>query len=331
MKHLIHAIVVLSCILHFTLAGAQATDPLPSWNDGPTKVSILAFVQAVTDAKSPDFVAVPERIATFDNDGTLWVEQPMYAQMAFAIERVRILAPRHPEWTSQEPFQSVLKGELLPVFEGGEKALLQLLMASHAGSTTVDFERAVAAWIADTKAPRWSRPYTDLVYQPMLELLAYLRANEFKTYIVSGGVVEFMRPWAEKAYGIPPEQVIGSSIKTEFQMRDGKPVLVRMPEIEFITDKGGKPVAINSHIGRRPIAAFGNSDSDLEMLQWTTAGSGRRLGLLVHHTDAEREYAYDRTSKIGSLETALEAAPANGWVVADMKQDWKVIFPFDKK
>ncbi len=317
----------LVCALAFTSTIAGAADPLPSWNDGKAKQSIVDFVAKVAKDGSPSFVPVAERVATFDNDGTLWTEQPMYFQAFFVFDRVKALAPRHPEWKDQEPFASVLNGDVKAALAGGEPALVEMVMATHAGTTTEEFEKIVSGWIATAKHPKTGRLYTEMVYQPMLELLAYLRANGFKTFIVSGGGIEFIRPWAEKVYGIPPEQVVGSSIKTKFEMRDGKPVLVRLPELNFVDDKAGKPVGIQQHIGRRPIAAFGNSDGDLQMLQWTTAGSGARLALLVHHTDAEREWAYDRTSSIGCLDKALDEAQAKGWTVVDMKSDWKVIYP----
>ena len=308
-----------------SLANAQA-DPLPSWNDTASRRAIVEFVGKVTQEGSPDYVPVPERIATFDNDGTLWAEQPMYFQAFFIVDRVKALAPQHPEWTTQEPFASVLKGDMKTALAGGEKALLEMVMATHAGMSTAEFEQIVKDWIATARHPKTGRPFTEMIYQPMRELLAYLRANGFKTYIVSGGGIEFMRPWTEKVYGVPPEQVIGSSIKTKYEIRDGKPVLVRLPEINFIDDKEGKPIAINQHIGRRPIAAFGNSDGDLQMLQWTTAGAGPRFALIVHHTDAEREWAYDRKSHIGKLDKALDEAQARGWTVVDMKRDWKTVF-----
>ncbi len=309
-------------------AHAQGADPLPSWNDGLAKQSILDFVAAVTREGSPDFVPVRERIATFDNDGTLWVEQPMYAQLAFALDRVKALAPQHPQWTATQPFKAALEGDMKTLEGSGERGLLELIMVTHAGMTTDEFARIVTDWLATARHPRFGRPYTELVYQPMLELLAYLRASGFKTFIVSGGGVEFMRPWTERVYGVPPEKVVGSSIKTRFEMRDGRPTLFRLPEINFIDDKAGKPVGINEHIGRRPIAAFGNSDGDLEMLQWTTmAGNRRRLGLIVHHTDAVREYAYDRHSHFGGLDRALDVAAQNHWIVVSMKDDWSVIFP----
>jgi phosphoserine phosphatase len=305
---------------------AQAADPLPSWNDGPAKQSIITFVEKVTKDGSPDFVPVPERIAVFDNDGTLWCEKPLPVQLFFALDRVKVLAPEHPEWKEKEPFASLLKGDVKAAAAGGERAILELMMATHAGMTTEQFEKIVKDWIATAKHPKTGKLYTEMVYQPMLEVLAYLRANGFKTFIVSGGGIEFMRPWAEKSYGIPPEQVVGSSVKTQFEMRDGKPVLVREPELNFNDDKGGKPVGINEHIGRRPIAAFGNSDGDLQMLQYTGAGSGARFCLYVHHDDAEREYAYDRTDHLAKLDKGLDEAAAKGWTVVSMKNDWKIVF-----
>jgi phosphoglycolate phosphatase-like HAD superfamily hydrolase len=309
------------------LAIAQAPDPLPSWNDGQSKQAIIEFVEKVTSESSPDFVPPAERIATFDNDGTLWAEQPMYFQLAFALDRVAALAPEHPEWQGKEPFASLLNGDLKGALAGGEKAILEIVMATHANMTTEEFEQIVTAWIASAKHPKTGKLYTEMVYQPMLELLAYLRANGFKTFIVSGGGIEFMRPWTEKVYGIPPEQVVGSSIKTKYELHDGKPVLARLPELNFIDDKAGKPVGIHQYIGRRPIAAFGNSDGDLQMLQWTTAGEGARFALIVHHTDSEREWAYDRNSAVGRLDQALEEAREKGWTVVDMQGDWKTVFP----
>jgi hypothetical protein len=308
-----------------------AAQPLPSWNDGPAKQSILAFVKAVTDKGSKDFVPSAERVATFDNDGTLWAEQPMYFQLAFALDRVKALAPQHPEWKDKEPFASLLKGDLKGALAGGEPAIVQIVMATHAGMTTEAFEKIVRDWIATAKHPKTGRLYAEMVYLPMLELLRYLRANGFKTYIVSGGGAEFMRVFSEKVYGIPPEQIIGSTGKLKFELRDGKPVLVKLPEIDFIDDKAGKPVGIQKHIGRRPILAFGNSDGDLQMLQWTAAGGGARFMGIVHHTDAEREWAYDRKSHIGQLDKALDEANAKGWTVVDMKKEWKRVFPFEGK
>ena len=302
---------------------------LPSWNDGATKQAILNFVAAVTQEGSPNFVPPAERIATFDNDGTLWVEHPMYIQLAFALDRVKALASLHPEWKNTRPFKAALEGDMKTLAEAGEHGMAELVMATHARMTTEEFEKIVIDWFATARHPRFKRPYTELSYQPMIELLAYLRANGFKTFIVSGGGIEFMRPWTERVYGVPPEQVVGSSIKTQFQMRDGRPELFRLPEFNFIDDKAGKPVGINEFIGRRPIAAFGNSDGDIEMLQWTTMSGGVRLGLIVHHTDAEREYAYDRDTPFGRLDKALDAAAMNKWVVADMKNDWNRIFAFE--
>jgi hypothetical protein len=303
-----------------------AGDPLPSWNDGASKKSIITFVNRVTTEGSPDFVPVAERIATFDNDGTLWSEQPMYFQAFFIFDRIKVLAPQHPEWKDKEPFASVLRGDVKAALAGGEHGLLEMAMATHAGMTTDEFEQIVKDWIATAKHPVTGLLYTEMVYQPMLELLTYLRANGFKTYIVSGGGIEFMRPWTERVYGIPPEQVIGSSIRTKFELRDGRPVLARLPEINFIDDKAGKPVGIHQHIGRRPIAAFGNSDGDFEMLDWTTSGAGLRFGLIVHHTDADREWAYDRSSHVGKLDRGLTAAVSKGWTVVSMKDDWKTVY-----
>jgi hypothetical protein len=300
---------------------------LPSWNDGAPRNSIVDFVTKVTKADGPDFVQPAERIAVFDNDGTLWAEQPMYFQFFFVLDRIKALAPQHPEWKTQEPFAAILKGDVRAALGGGEKALGQLMMATHADMTSEEFEKIVSDWIATAKHPKTGRLFTEMVYQPMLELLTCLRANGFKTFIVSGGGIEFMRPWSERVYGIPPEQVIGSSIKTKFDLRDGKPVLVRLPEINFIDDGPGKPVGIQMQIGRRPLAAFGNSDGDLQMLQWTTAGNRARFMGIVHHTDAEREWAYDRNSPIGCLDKSLDEAQGRGWTVVDMKKDWKTIFP----
>ncbi len=306
---------------------SMAADPLPSWHDTAAKKSIVAFVQRTTTAGSPDFVPVPERIAVFDNDGTLWAEQPMYVQVFFMIDRVKALAPQHPEWKSKEPFASLLKGDMKAVAAAGEKGLLEMMAATHTGMTTEEFNKTVSDWIATARHPTTGKLYTEMVYQPMLELLAYLRTNGFKTFIVSGGGIEFMRPWTERVYGIPPEQVVGSSVKLKFEMRDGRPVLLKLPEIDLNDDKDGKPIGIQSHIGRRPIAAFGNSDGDLQMLQWTVAGGGARFALIVHHDDARREWAYDRTSHIGRLDKAWDEAKARGWTVVSMKEDWKAIFP----
>ena len=312
-------------------AVAQAPDPLPSWNDGPVRYAIVDFVTRTTTEGSRDFVPTNERIAVFDNDGTLWTEQPFYFQLAFAFDRARALAPKHPEWKSTQPFKALLERDTKSLAATGEKGLLTIMAATHAGLSTEEFSKAVLDWVTSARHPRFGQPYTELVYQPMLELLAYLRANGFKTFVVSGGGVEFMRPWMEKVYGIPPEQVVGSSgiVKLE-TAADGKPELMKLAKVEFIDDGPGKPVGINRFIGRRPIFAFGNSDGDLQMLQWTVAGSGARFAGLVHHTDAEREYAYDRNSKVGKLDKALDEATAKHWTVVDMKRDWKVVFPFEK-
>jgi phosphoglycolate phosphatase-like HAD superfamily hydrolase len=327
--------VVLAVLLSLAACGAAvaqpATDPLPSWNDGPVKQSIVDFVARVTADGSADFVPPAERIATFDNDGTLWTEQPVYFQLAFAFDRVKALAPQRPEWKTKEPFRSLLQNDMRGVVASGEKGLLEIMAASHAGTSTEEFTRAVLDWTVSARHPRFNRPYTELVFQPMLELLAYLRANGFKTFVVSGGGIEFMRPWMEKVYGVPPEQVVGSSgvVKLDTSA-GGKPELIKTAKIEFVDDGPGKPVGINRFIGRRPIFAFGNSDGDLQMLQWTMAGTGARFAGLVHHTDAEREYAYDRSSRIGKLDKALDEAAAERWTLVDMKRDWKVIFPFEK-
>jgi phosphoserine phosphatase len=305
--------------------------PLPSWNEGPSKEAILRFVEAATSESSAEFVPPLERIAVFDNDGTLWSEKPFYFQLAFALDRVKALAPQHPEWRDQQPFKAVLEDDIDGLLAGGVKAIVDILVATHGGNTSGEFEQIVLDWIASARHPRTGRLYTEMVYQPMLELLDYLRANGFRTYIVSGGGIEFMRAWVEDVYGIPPEQVIGSSIETKFEMREGGPVLVRIPKVDFVDDGEGKPVGIHKFIGRRPILAFGNSDGDQQMLQWTAAGEGARFMGLVHHTDAEREWAYDRDSLVGRLDKALDEGYARGWTIADMKQDWRVVYPFDRE
>jgi hypothetical protein len=328
--------VAITLLVTFATTVSRAADPLPSWNDGRAKQSIISFVEKVTKEGSTDFVSVAERIATFDNDGTLWCEQPVPVQLFFAFDRVKALAPQHPEWKDKEPFASLLKGDLKAALAGGEHAMLEVLVATHAGMTTAEFEQIVKDWLATAKHPKFQKPYTECVYQPMLELLAYLRANDFKNFIISGGGIEFMRPWAEKVYGIPPEQVVGSSIKTKFEIRDGKPVLVRLPELNFIDDKAGKPVGINQHIGRRPIASFGNSDGDRQMLEYTQGGSGSRFMLLVLHDDATREYHYGPARglpdvKLGAFTTVLdEHAKKNDWTVVSMKDDWKQVFAFEQ-
>jgi phosphoglycolate phosphatase-like HAD superfamily hydrolase len=302
-------------------------DPLPSWNDTETKAQILDFVRAVSDPDDPAFVEPEERVATFDNDGTLWVEQPLYAEMAFALHRVKDLAQVHPEWKTQQPFQAVIEGDKEALIEAGSRGLVEIIVASHTGMSTTLFDTIVRQWVRDARHPKFEKPYTELAYQPQLELLRHLEANGFKTFIVSGGSVEFMRTYTDQVYGIPPERVVGSSIETRYEVQGGKPSLLRLPAISFVDDKVGKPLGIHKHIGQRPILAFGNSDGDLEMLQWTTVGSGgARLGLLLHHDDAEREYAYDRASTVGKLDQALDAAGQSGWVIVSMKNDWKTVF-----
>jgi phosphoserine phosphatase len=320
MSRLLLTVLIVAC------AGLVHGADLPSWKASASRDAIIAFVDKVT-TPGENFVAPSHRVAVFDNDGTLWAEQPAYFQLLFAVDRVKATADSHPEWKQKQPFKGVLEGDMHAALAGGEKALLELVMATHADMTTEQFEEVVRTWVLSARHPKTKVPYTAMVYQPMLEVLDYLRDNGFKTYIVSGGGIEFMRVFAEQVYGVPPEQVIGSSIKTEFEMRDDGPVLMRRPEIDFIDDKAGKPVAINKFIGQRPLAAFGNSDGDLQMLQWTTAGEGPRLGVIVRHTDAEREWAYDRDSHIGKLDKALDEAPSRGWVVVDMKNDWSQMFP----
>jgi phosphoglycolate phosphatase-like HAD superfamily hydrolase len=320
----------LFCVGALMSAAVRAADPLPSWNAGSTKQSILAFVAKVTKEGAPEFVPPAERIATFDNDGTLWAEQPLYFQLAFALDRVKALAAEHPEWRQKEPFRSVIAGDMKNALAGGKAALLEIVNVTHSGMTTEEFESIAKQWLATAKHPQTGRLYTDLIYQPMLELLAYLRANGFKTFIVSGGGIEFMRAFVEKAYGIPPEQVIGSVGKQSFELRSGRHVLVKLPALDFFDDKEAKVIAIQRNIGRRPIAAFGNSDGDLQMLQWTCGGKGARLCLFVRHTDAEREWDYDR-SAMGILEQGLTEAAAGGWTVVDMKRDWKTVFPAQRQ
>jgi len=305
----------------------QVSDPLPSWNEGSTKTAILEFVAAVTDINNKDYVVPEKRIATFDNDGTLWLEYPMYTQVLFAFGRIKELAPKHPEWKTKQPFKALLAGDMKTVGASGMKGITEIVMASHAGITADEFEQDVIKWFKTNKNKHFNRPYTECIYQPQLELLAYLRANNFKTFIVSGGGIQFMRPMTMKAYGIPPWQVVGSSIVSEFQNKDGKVDIIRMPKIDFIDDKAGKPIGIYQHIGVRPIFAFGNADADMQMIEYTLAGEGRRMGLFVHHTDADREYAYDRKSHVGVLDKALDQAAANGWHIVSMKDDWNKIFP----
>lgn len=321
---------MLALTLVLTAGAAGAADPLPSWNDGPSKAAILAFVEKVTKEGSPEFVPPDERIATFDNDGTLWAEQPLYFQGLFVFDRVAALAPQHPEWKTTEPFASALKRDVKGLAAAGEKGLMELIAVTHAGMTTDEFSKTVVDWIETARHPATGKPYTDMVYQPMLELLAYLRANGFEIYIVSGGGQEFMRPWTERVYGIPPQRVVGSNGELRYELRDGAPVLVKEAKVALIDDGAGKPVGIQRFIGRRPIFAFGNSDGDRQMLEWTTAGAGPRFAGLVHHTDAEREWAYDRASPVGRLDEAWDEAKQKGWTVVDMKSEWKRIFPFDR-
>jgi phosphoserine phosphatase len=321
MRHLLTLVALLA------FSPFASAESLPSWKDGAAKTAITAFVTEVTTASSPSFVPPPERIAVFDNDGTLWVEQPMYTQLAFVIDRIKTLAPEHPEWKDEQPFKAMLTGDLDALKASGMEGVTKLLAATHANMSTAEFERIVGDWIASARHPRFDRLYTQVVYQPMLELLDYLRANGVKTFVVSGGGIDLMRPWAERVYGIPPEQVVGSQIAIEYEVRDGVPVMMRKPEIAFIDDKAGKPVGIQRHIGRRPILAFGNSDGDYQMLEWTTAGPGKRMGLILHHDDGEREYAYDRESHVGRLSKGLDDADAKGWLLVSMERDWARVFP----
>lgn len=318
-------------LLTVIVLSSQAQSPLASWNDVASKEAIISFVEEIVNPNSDHFIPEAERIATFDNDGTLWAEQPVYFQLAFAIDRVKALALQHPEWKEKQPFKAILEDDIETALAGGEHAILELVMATHSGMTTEAFAEAVSNWIETARHPKTGQPYTAMVYQPMLEVLDYLRANGFKTYIVSGGGIEFMRVFAEDVYGVPPEQVIGSSVKTKFEIQKGLPVLVRLPEISFLNDKGEKPVAINQYIGRRPIASFGNSDGDLQMLQWSDTGETFSLQVYIHHTDDKREWAYDKESTIGRLDKGLAEAAAKNWTVVDMKNDWAIIYPFEKK
>lgn len=306
------------------------SDPLPSWNDGATKDAIVDFVTAVTTEGGPDFVGEADRIAVFDNDGTLWAEKPVYVQLFFALDQIKALAPKHPEWKTQEPYASILKGDMKGALAGGHKAIAEIIGATHAGMTTDQFAEAVAEWFSTAENPVKKRPFSEMDYQPMLELLAYLREKGFQTFIVSGGGIDFMRVFSEELYGVPPAQVVGSTGKLKFEVKDGDPVLEKLPEIAFVDDGPGKPVGIQMHIGQEPILAFGNSDGDLEMLQYTCLPQGPSFCAFVHHTDAEREWAYDRDSDVGKLDKGLDAAQQNGWTLVDMKTDWKTIFPPEK-
>jgi len=305
----------------------ESNDPLPSWNEGNTKSSIIEYVTDVTNQDSKNFIPINERIATFDNDGNLWSEQPAYFQFFFAMDRIKALAPEHPEWKTEQPFKAVLEDDMEELAKHGEHGLLELVMASHASMTTEEFEAIVKDWLATARHPRFNRPYNELVYQPMLELLQFLRDNDFKTFIVSGGGIEFMRPWVEEVYGIPPDQVVGSNIKTEFDYNNGIPVIRRLAEMDFIDDKAGKPIGIHKFIGQKPVFASGNSDGDLQMLQWTASNKHKSFMLYLHHTDSVREWSYDRNSHIGRLDKSLDEAIEKGWTIIDMKKDWKVIYP----
>jgi len=306
-------------------------DPLPSWYEGASKNSIIEFVKKTTTEGSTDFIPMADRVACFDNDGTLWSEQPIYFQLAFALDQVKTLAPQHPEWKIKQPFKALLEDDLKTALAGGEKALMEIVMATHSGMTTEEFDKVVKDWMLTAKHPKTGQPYTKMVFQPMVELLNYLRANGFNTFIVSGGGVDFMRPWVEEAYGIPPDQVVGSSVKVKYKVKeDETPVLIKLPDLNFIDDKEGKPVGIHQHIGKRPVFAAGNSDGDYSMLQWTTTATGYpRFGMIVHHTDSVREWSYDRSSHIGQLEKGLDDAAKYNWMLVDMKADWKKIYPFD--
>jgi phosphoglycolate phosphatase-like HAD superfamily hydrolase len=305
-----------------------APEMLPSWNEGGSRNDIIHYVKSVTKKGSPDFIPKKDRIAVFDNDGTLWSEQPAYFQLFFAMDRVKQLAPEHPEWIDEQPFKAVLEDNMKELMNFGEHGLIKIVMATHAGNTVGEFETIVKDWLATARHPRFDRPYTDLVYQPMLELLSYMQDNDFKTFIVSGGGIEFMRPWVEEVYGIPKDQVIGSSSKTEYDYNNGNPVIMRLPELDFINDKEGKPEGINRFIGRKPVFASGNSDGDLQMMRWAASNKLKSFMLYVHHTDSAREWAYDRESSVGRLDKGLDEANEKGWTIIDMKKDWKVIYPF---
>jgi phosphoserine phosphatase len=335
MKKIIPILLAILCLYACTPSREQQetiqTDPLPSWNEGNTKQAIIDYVMDVTKEESENFIPVSDRIATFDNDGNLWSEQPMYFQLLFAMDRIKVLAPEHPEWKTQQPFKAVLDNDMKELSKYEVPGILELVMGSHAGMTTEEFEAIVKDWLATARHPRFDRPFTDLVYQPMLELLQYLRDHDFKTFIVSGGGIEFMRPWVEEIYGIPPDQVVGSSIKTEFDYNNGNPVIKRLPEMDFIDDKEGKPIGIHKFIGKKPVFASGNSDGDLQMMQWTASNTYKSFMLYLHHTDGKREWAYDRESHIGRLDKGLDEAKEKGWTVIDMKEDWKITYTFEKK
>jgi len=310
-------------------ATVEVTDPLPSWNDSPSKKAIMSYVEDVTNPNSQNFIPIKDRIATFDNDGNLWAEQPAYFQLFFAIDRIKEMAAEHPEWRDHQPYKAVLENDMKTLMASGMEGLLEIVMASHAGITTDEFDTIVKDWVSTAKHPSKNKSYNELVYQPMLELLQYLRANDFKTYIVSGGGVDFMRAFVTEVYGIPEEQIIGSRVKTEYNYNNGNPIIKRLPHLDFIDDKEGKPLNIQKIIGKKPVFASGNSDGDLQMMQWTDSNSYKSFQLYLHHTDAEREWAYDRESHIGKLDKGLDEAKEKGWTVIDMKNDWKAIYPFE--
>ncbi|MEK6479174.1 HAD family hydrolase [Catalinimonas sp. 4WD22] len=309
-------------------ADAQ-TDPLPSWNDGETKGAIISYVEDVTDSGSTNFIAVKDRIATFDNDGTLWSEQPAYFQLFFAMDRIKAMAAEHPEWKNQQPYKAVLENDMEALMQQGEKGLLEVVMATHAGNTSDEFDSIVKDWMSTARHPEKNRAYTDLIFQPMLELVQYLQKNDFKTFIVSGGGIDFMRPWAEEVYGIPKDQIVGSSIKVKYDYNDGNPEVRKIAELDFIDDKEGKPEGIHKFIGRKPVFAAGNSDGDLQMLRWADANDLKSFQLYVHHTDSAREWSYDRDSHIGKFDVGLDEAQEKGWTLVDMQEDWEVIYPFE--
>jgi len=327
MKHISFIIIAVFLFTACTQKEQKASDPLPSWNESPSKTAIINFVKTTTNPGSATFIPQKDRVAVFDNDGTLWSEQPIYFQLAFAIDRVKEMADDHPEWQTEQPFKALLEGDIKTALSGGEEELLEIIMSTHAGMTTKEFEQTVKDWISSARHPQTGKLYKEMVFQPMLEVLNYLRENGFKTFIVSGGGIDFMRPWTQEVYGIPPDQVVGSSGKVKFEFIDDQPVLLKLPEINFIDDKEGKPVGIHQFIGKQPVMAFGNSDGDLAMLQYTASNMNKSLMVYIHHTDSEREWAYDRESHIGKLDKGLDEANEKGWTVIDMKKDWKVIFP----
>jgi phosphoserine phosphatase len=311
----------------FNEVKSRPNDPLPSWNEGQAKQAILEFIKNVTDPRNAQFVPTEDRIAVFDNDGTLWTEQPCYTQMAFLLDRIEDLAPQHPEWKEEQPFKSLLERDLKTALSGGLKEISEMIMVTHAGMTTTEFDKLVMEWISKALHPTFGKLYSECVFLPMLEVLEYFKSNGFRNYIVSGGGIEFIRPWSKAIYGIPPSQVIGSSIKTQYKVVDGNPQLQRLPEINFIDDKDGKPVGIFSNIGQQPVVAFGNSDGDIQMLEWVTSREPS-LGIIIKHDDAQREWSYTKETLQGKLDQALIMAPDKNWIITSMKNDWKTIFPF---